>query len=45
MMNPKLVILLKEKRGNELNLELDPDHPEQYLIPKKLWEMCMKGES
>ena len=43
MMNKDLGILLKEGKGNKLNLELDLDHPEKYSIPKNLWDMCHQG--
>ena len=43
MMNRDLGILLKEKKGDKINLELDPEHPEKYLIPKPLWKMCLGG--
>ena len=43
MLNRDLAILLKEGKGDKLNLTLEPDHPEKYLIPKLLWGMCLKG--
>ena len=43
MLNKDLAILLKEGKGDKLNLTLESDHPEKYLIPKLLWEMCLKG--
>ena len=27
----------------EINLLLDPVHPEKYSIPNLLWAMCIKG--
>ena len=44
MMNRDLGILLKEGKGSSLNLELDPEHPEKYVMPKHLWEMCLSNE-
>ena len=44
MLNRDLAILLKEGKGDKLNLTLEPDHPEKYLIPKLLWGMCLKGQ-
>ena len=44
MLNPDFAILLKEGKGDKINLVLDPEHPELYKIPKHLWEMCLGGE-
>ena len=44
MLNKDLAILLKEGKGDKLNLFLEPDHPEKYSFPKKLWYMCMQGD-
>ena len=43
MLNKDLGILLKEGKGDKLNLLLEPDHPEKYSIPKLLWDWCVKG--
>ena len=43
MLNKDLGILLKEGKGDKLNLVLEPDHPEKYSIPKLLWDMCANG--
>ena len=43
MMNRDFGILLKEGKGDKLNLELDPEHPEKYAMPKHLWEMCLSN--
>ena len=43
MLNKDLAILLKEGKGDKLNLTLELDHPEKYLIPKPLWGMCING--
>lgn len=43
MMNKDLGILLKEGKGDKLDLVLDLDHPEKYSIPKNLWDMCHQG--
>ena len=43
MMNKDLGILLKEGKGDKLNLELYPEHPELYSIPNELWKMCLSG--
>ena len=42
MLNRDLAILLKEGKGDKLNLTLESDHPEKYLIPKPLCGMCLK---
>ena len=43
MVNKDLAILLKEGKGDKLNLTLDPEHPEYYSFPKNLWNMCIQG--
>ena len=43
MLNKDLGVLLKEGKGDKLNLILEPDHPEKYSIPKLLWYMCVNG--
>lgn len=40
MMNKDLGILLKENKGDQINIELDPEHPEKYSMPKELMKMC-----
>ena len=42
MLNKDFGILLKEGKGDKLNLELDTEHPEKYALPKHLWEMCLE---
>jgi 2,4-dienoyl-CoA reductase-like NADH-dependent reductase (Old Yellow Enzyme family) len=41
LLNKDLGILLKEGKADEINLELDPEHPEKYLIPSELWKACL----
>ena len=43
MLNKDLAILLKEKKGDKLNLVLEPEYPEKYSFPKVLWDMSVKG--
>ena len=43
MMNRNLGILLKEGRGKELEVEVDPEHSERYAMPPTLWNMCFQG--
>ena len=38
MLNKDLGMLLKEGKGDKLNLVLEPDHPKKYSIPKLLWD-------
>ena len=45
MMNKDLGILLKENKGDKLNLELDPEHPEKYSIPSLLWKLCLSNQN
>ena len=44
MMNKDFGILLKEGKGDKLNLELDPKKRELYAFPDNLWEMCLQGQ-
>ena len=44
MINKDYGILLKEKRGKEISVELDLDHPEKYSIPPVLWKMCCQAQ-
>ena len=41
MLNKDLGILLKQKKGDKLNMEFDPNHPEKYSIPKNLWNILI----
>ena len=43
MTNKNLGILLKENKGNQLGLEIDPDHPEKYAMPDNLWKLSIQG--
>ena len=43
MINKDLGILLKENKGNQISLEIDPEHPEKYSFPPVLWKMCCQG--
>ena len=43
MMNRNLGILLKEGKGDKLEIEIDPKHPERYAMPPTLWKMCFQG--
>ena len=45
MINKDLGILLKEKKGKEISVELDLDHPEKYAIPPALWKMCCQAQN
>ena len=42
MMNRDLGILLKEGKGEKIEIEIDPKHPERYAMPPNLWKMCFK---
>ena len=44
MLNKNFGILLKEGKGNELNLEIDPEHPEKYSLPSNLWKMTLEDQ-
>ena len=43
MINRDFGILLKENKGSQLGLEIDPDHPEKYVMPENLWKMSCQG--
>ena len=43
MMNRDLGILLKENKGDKLDLELDPEHPEKYAMAKPMWNICISN--
>ena len=45
MLNKDLGTLLKEGKGDKLNLEIDPEHPEQFNIPKVLWGQSIQEGS
>ena len=41
MLNKDLGILLKEGKGDKIRLEIDPEHPEDFNLPKMLWGMSI----
>ena len=41
MMNRDLGILLKENKGDKLDIELDPEHPEKYSMAIPMWNICL----
>ena len=43
MINKNLGKLLKEGKGDQLELEVDKEHPAKYSFPKALWNMCLQG--
>ena len=43
MINKDLGILLREKKGKQISVELDVEHPEKYSIPPELWKMCCQA--
>ena len=43
MVNRDFGILLKEGKGSQLSLEIDPDHPEKYAMSDNLWKMSCQG--
>ena len=45
MLNKDLGILLKEGKVNKINLEIDPEHPEKFNLPKILWGMSIQEGS
>ena len=45
MLNKDLGILLKEGKKDKINLEIGPEHPEQFQMPKMLWGMSIQEGS
>ena len=45
MLNKDLGTLLKEGKGDKIKLEIDPEHPEQFNIPKVLWGQSIQEGS
>ena len=45
MINADLGTLLKEKKGNELKIELDPEHPENFKMPLPMWQFIMANNT
>ena len=45
MLNKDLGILLKEGKSDKIKLEIDPEHPEDYNLPKMLWGMSIQEGS
>ena len=43
MVNRDLGILLKENKGDQLGLEIDPEHPERYHMSDTLWKLSIQG--
>ena len=43
LLNKDLGKLLKEGKGDKIELEFDGNHPEKYNIPKFLWDMCCQN--
>ena len=42
LLNKDFGILLKENKGNQINMEFDKYHPEKYSVPKNLWNFIVK---
>ena len=45
MLNKDIGILLKEGKTDKIKLEIDPEHPEMFNIPKMLWRMSIQEGS
>ncbi|MDO5057388.1 MAG: NADH-dependent flavin oxidoreductase [Lautropia sp.] len=43
MLNPKLAALLQTGRDEAIVTELDPERPDHYGIPHRLWQLCLEG--
>jgi len=45
MINKDLGTLLKENKGDKLEIELDPEHPEKYEMGENMWNFCISDKS
>ena len=45
MINKDLGTLLKENKGDKLEIELDPEHPEKYEMGEGMWNFCISYQS
>ena len=45
MINKDLGTLLKENKGDKLEIELDPEHPEKYEMGEGMWNFCISDQS
>ena len=45
MINKDLGTLLKENKGDKLEIELDPEHPERYEMGDTIWNFCLSDKS
>ena len=43
MRNKDLGTLLKEGKGDKLEVELDTEHPEKYAMAKPMWNICISN--
>ena len=44
LLNKDLGILLKEGKGDKIDLEFDADDPKKYALPKMLWGMVLQNQ-
>lgn len=45
MINKDLGTLLKENKGDKIEIELDPEHPEKYEMGEGMWNFCLSDQS
>ena len=45
MINKDLGTLLKENKGDKIEIELDPEHPEKYEMGEGMWNFCFSDQS
>ena len=43
MINRDFGILLKENKGDKIEVEIDPENPEKYKMATPFWKMCLEG--
>jgi len=43
MINKDFGILLKENKGDKIEVEIDPENPEKYKMATPFWKMCLEG--
>ena len=44
LLNKDLGILLKEGKGDKIDLEFDADDPKKYALPEMLWGMVLQNQ-
>ncbi|MDU8925313.1 hypothetical protein RYD26_10410 [Pasteurellaceae bacterium LIM206] len=45
MLNPNWVEFVRQGKKADIIHELNPQKPDHYHIPERLWKKCLKGKS